>query len=886
MTQLPPGFSFVRNFQNIQHYSLDNGLEVLLFEDQSQANVTVNLTYLVGSRHEGRGEAGMAHLLEHMLFRGTKELRDVKGALQDRGAQFNATTWYDRTNYFETLTPTRENLQFALKLEADRMINSLILQEDLDAEMTVVRNEFEMGENNPVHVLHDQMMSSAYLWHNYGKTTIGNRSDIERVPALTLRKFYEFYYQPDNAVLLVAGQFKADEAISLINTYFASIPRPHRLLDQTYTEEPAQEGPREVVLERAGDKSCVAAAYHIPAAAHEDSAALKVFVDIITDEPGGHLYKELIESGHCSELFSMVYSLCDPGMALIFSRPTDDHQALKLRDVLLNLIEKTAIESIDEQQVKRIKARQLKRFKLAMSNSKDMALKLSEAIACGDWRLFFWHKDQINRVSLADVKRVAAKYFLRSNRTSGVFIPSDQSHRVLINHVKSIEQVVGQLAEDHSLVAGEAFEASIKNIEGLVRRLAKPLDYKIAYLPKKTRGQSVRAQAIFRYGYDQALRPWQEELCMLPTMLWRGTSKLDYQAVRDKLDALMSTLDLSGHAGMMTASIKSECQYIDQSLELLADLVKKPAFKPEEFLIVKQREIDDYEEIKSDPQRLGFHELERLKSPWPKETMLYVPSFDERIEALKVLSVDKIEDAYKQVFSWQNLSIAMVGDADGEKLWRVLPELFAGQAKVDYQRVKRPHIKNTVGNFVFHTPDKEMAIIAMAYNFPMRDDHADYAALKIANYMFGENMNSRLMSRIREKEGISYGAGSWLEVGRHDECASLNIYAMAAPASVKRAQRAITEEWLRFVEQGVEEQELNHARASMWLSFSNNLANDGYLVNTLAADLEIARNFNWREHLFASINQLSLFDIKNAVQKWWQSAQFSVVTAGDKNKLS
>ncbi len=290
---LPVSFSFVRRFQGIDEYVLSNGLRVLLFPDPSQANVTVNITYLVGSRHEGRGEAGMAHLLEHMLFRGTKAVRDVKGVLQDRGAQFNATTWYDRTNYFETLTPTTDNLEFALQLEADRMINSLILQEDLDAEMTVVRNEFEMGENNPVHVLHDQLMSSAYLWHNYGKTTIGNRSDIERVPSASLRKFYEYYYQPDNAVLIVAGQFDEAEAIKLIDRHFACIAKPARILDETYTEEPPQDGPRSLTLMRVGDMASVALGYHIPAASHEDHAAIRVLFDCLADEPAGLIYQKL-----------------------------------------------------------------------------------------------------------------------------------------------------------------------------------------------------------------------------------------------------------------------------------------------------------------------------------------------------------------------------------------------------------------------------------------------------------------------------------------------------------------------------------------------------------------------------------------------------------------
>ncbi|MCA9508519.1 MAG: insulinase family protein [Myxococcales bacterium] len=883
--KLPSSFTPIRNFQGIDEYVLNNGLKVLLFEDQSQANVTVNITYLVGSRHEGRGEAGMAHLLEHMLFRGTKTRRDVKGALQDKGAKFNATTWFDRTNYFETLTPTKENLEFALALEADRMINSLILQQDLDAEMTVVRNEFEMGENNPVHVLHDQVMSAAYRWHNYGKTTIGNRSDIERVPASTLRKFYEHYYQPDNAVLIVAGQFEQQEAMDLIEKYFAVLAKPSRILEQTYTEEPSQDGPREVVLERSGDMASVSAAYHVPAASHPDHAAIKIFMDALTDEPSGLLYRELVENSQSSELFSMVYALCEPGMALCFARPIKDEQAVSVRDRMIELIEENALDGIDEQQIERIKNRYLKRFKQSLSNSKEVALKLSEAIACGDWRLFFWYKEQVENTSLDDVKRVACYYFIRSNRTSGIFIPTKHVVRAKIDEVGDINQKLDALKEDNILSKGESFIADAKNIEQHIQRLKLNDWQSVALLAKKTRGESLRAQAIVRYGREELLKQYHEELEIMPALLWRGTTKYSYQELRDKLDSIMTSLDMGGHAGSLSVSLKTERSYQAKALELAAHVLQNPQFKEEEFFIVKQREIDDYEEIKNDPQRLGFQELERLKNPWPKDNFFYVPSFEEHITALKSLKLERVKEAYQKLFSCQNLCLGLVGDIDSGSMEQI-PNLFNASSAIPYERPRRPFIENSAKELIFNTKDKEMALISSAFNFPMRDDYEDFAALKLANYMFGENMNSRLMHRIREKEGISYGAGSWVEISRHDETASVNLYAMSAPSSVSRAKKAIDEEWKRFIDDGVSAEELKNAQESIFLSFKNNLANDGYLVSTLSHDLEIARDFMWREKLFEKMNSLSQQDIRTAIQKWWSKARFSMVIAGDESKIN
>jgi zinc protease len=225
---LPQGVQKVTSVEGITEYAYPNGLHLLLFPDSSKPKLTVNVTYLVGSRHEGSGEGGMAHLLEHMLFLRTKSGRDVKKELTDHGAQWNGTTSDDRTNYFETVTASDDNLRWAIGLEAERMVNMRMEKQLLDTEMTVVRNEFEASENNPFQVLNQRVANAAYTAHSYGRSTIGNRSDIERVPIERLDAFYQKNYQPDNAVLLIAGQFDESKALALVAQTLGAIPRPQR----------------------------------------------------------------------------------------------------------------------------------------------------------------------------------------------------------------------------------------------------------------------------------------------------------------------------------------------------------------------------------------------------------------------------------------------------------------------------------------------------------------------------------------------------------------------------------------------------------------------------------------------------------------------------------
>ena len=309
----------IATIEGVSEFRLSNGARVLLFPEASRPTITVNMTVLVGSRHEGYGEAGMAHLLEHLVFKGTPTFPQVPKALRDHGASFNGTTNEDRTNYFETLPATDENLEFAIHMECDRLVNSFISRDDLLSEFSVVRNEFERGENSPESVLYQRVMAAAFEWHNYGKTTIGNRSDIERVPIDNLQAFYRKYYQPDNVVLIVTGRFEEERALEYVTKYLGSIPRPERRLDPTYTEEPAQDGERLVILRRVGSLGSVSVAYHMPAASHTDWAALSVLGSVLSETKIGRLDQALTETKLATSASGSIGQRSRSGAVLLLS---------------------------------------------------------------------------------------------------------------------------------------------------------------------------------------------------------------------------------------------------------------------------------------------------------------------------------------------------------------------------------------------------------------------------------------------------------------------------------------------------------------------------------------------------------------------------------------
>ncbi len=420
----------VATVEGITEYRLPNGLRFLLFPDQSKQQITVNITYLVGSRHEGYGETGMAHLLEHLVFKGSTDHPNIDNELSERGSFANGTTWFDRTNYYETFPANEDNLDWALDLESDRMVNSFIKGEDLESEMTVVRNEWEAGENDPGSVLMERVMSTAYLWHNYGNSTIGARADIENVPLDRLQAFYRKYYQPDNAVLVVAGRFDHERAVAMIEEKFGTIAQPGRTganqLFETYTAEPAQDGERTVTLRRVGDVQFAIAAYHVPAGSDEKFAAIDVLAHLMSNQPAGRLYKNLVEPGLAASAAAFAFQLGEPGLLLAQAQVRKDDDLDRAAQVMLATLHGVIETPPTEEEVNRAKTQYTADFDLGFNNPQSIALQLSEWAAMGDWRLLFLHRDRVAQVTPDDVLAVADGLSIAFKPNPGLLLPNSR----------------------------------------------------------------------------------------------------------------------------------------------------------------------------------------------------------------------------------------------------------------------------------------------------------------------------------------------------------------------------------------------------------------------------------------------------------------------------
>jgi zinc protease len=877
------------SIEGITEYRLDNGLRILLFPDQSTPRVTVNLTILTGSRQEGYGETGMAHLLEHMGFKGTPAHADVPKALRDHGAQFNGTTSYDRTNYFETMDGTDENLEFAIRLEADRMVNSFIRREDLASEMTVVRNEFEAGENNPEYILRQRMMAAAYEWHNYGKTPIGNRSDIERVPIDSLQAFYKKHYQPDNAVLVIAGKFEEKKALEYVSKYFGPLKKPARKLDTTYTEEPPQDGERTVVLRRVGTVGAVGVVYHIPAAAHPDFAAVEVLEQVLTPEPSGRLYQALVAGKKATSLRGGAYPQHDPGAFLVIAQVEKDQPLEEARDAMLSVLEKLTTQPVSPEEVERAKAKLLKERELQLTRSNTIGTELSDWVGSGDWRLLFLDRDRVAKVTTADVNRVAARYFVRNNRTVGLYIPSEKRERADIPSTPDIGNLLKDYKGGQSLAAGEAFDPTPENIEKRIRRSELPSGVKVALLPRKSRGEAVVVQLTLRYGNQDSLKGLTTAADLLPELMARGTRKHTHQQLKDELDKLKARLNATGQPGLVVFSVECKRESLPAVLRLLGEVVREPALAPEEFDVVKRQRLETYRKGLTEPFMLGQAALQRKLAPYPKDDVRYTPTIEESIQLSESVALEQVRKVYADQLGGQHGELVAVGDFDPDEVIKVIGDLLNGwRTQTAYKRIPRPAQTDIASSReVIQIPDKANALYVAGLPLPLRDDDPDHPALEVGNYALGgAPLASRLSNRVRGKEGLSYGVGSAYFAQPIDKSAGFVIFAICNPIKMEKVEKTIADELNRLLKDGIDAKELEEAKKAYLKQLKARRSADSQLALLLGNALFVGRTLAFDADQEKRIAELTPEAVNAALRKHLVPGKLIIVEAGDFKKPS
>lgn len=883
---LPPGLSAVASVEGITEYRLANGLQVLLVPDDSKPTTTVNVTYRVGSRQENYGETGMAHLLEHMVFKGTPTLKDPWPEFSKRGFRANGTTSYDRTNYFASFAANDDNLRWFLAWQADIMVNSFIARADLDAEMTVVRNEFERAENSPGRVLLQQVFASMYQWHNYGKSTLGARSDIENVDIPRLQAFYRTYYQPDNATLIVSGKFDAAKVLAWVAESFGPLKKPTRVLPAQYTLDPPQDGERAVDVRRVGGNPLVYMTYHVPPGAHPDFAAVQMLSLVLGDTPGGRLHKRLVETKLAAQAFSGAWSLAEPGPLILGIALAPGQDVDKARSAMAAVLDAMPKEPVTSEELERSRLMWLNDWEQGFTDPERVGVALSEAIGRGDWRLYFLARDQVRAVTLDSVNRVAGERLRRDNRTVGIYLPTAKPERAPQAARVDVAALVKDYKGDAAVAAAEAFDPTPANLDARTQLSTLPAGLKVALLPKGTRGQVVQARLTLRFGDEKSLFGQDTVASFVASLLDKGGAGLTRQQVADRLEALQASVSFSGGDQTVSISVTTKRDKLPAVIELLGKLLREPAFAAGPLDELRHQWLAGIERQRKDPDDLVANRLARHGNPYPRGDLRYAASFDEQEADVNAVTLEQVRAFHRRFYSASQGQFTAVGDMDAAAVKKALDAALGDWAApaagpLLFVRVPQPLVPVAPARFVELTPDKANATFHGQLSLPLSDRHADYPALALANHIFGYGANSRLMQRIREKDGLSYDVRSVMSWSAIDDNSSWEASAIFAPQNQPKVEAAFKEELARSLKDGFSPAEVADAQKSL-LNFRRLArAQDPAVAGQLLNNLYLGRRFAVSQAVDEALAKLTPEQVNAAWRKYISPDKLVMGWGGD-----
>jgi len=892
----PQGFTFIKELGGISEYKLNsNDLRILLRHDDSAPVVTFMVTYLVGSRNEAVGHTGATHLLEHMMFKGTPTFNKEKGTqiaavLEHVGAFLNATTWFDRTNYFEIVS--RQHLELAMHIESDRMRNSMIRDEDRQPEMTVVRNEFDRGENDPENVLEDRILAHGYMAHPYHHSTIGWRADIEGVSTERLKEFYNTFYYPDNAVAVIIGSFNDQEAFALLKKYFGPITKAPAPLPKVYTTEPPQQGEIRFEVNRAGQLGAVMIGHKAPQAMHADTYALDVLASVLSSGKTSRLYKSLIDKNLAINQSCTSYQFRDPFMLLTRATivPGVDHKTVEA--TILAEMQGVIDNGITEKELEIARGKLIARIAYDRDGTFAYAGRLNEAIASANWEYYITYLDNVNKITVAEVQRAAKTYLDKMNRTVGYFIPlPPEAQSTSYNPDKPAPMSASALTgkpqhyrdpgdlqrwlENNPLAAG----AVATMFKDRIKRKSLSTGATLLTL-KATVDQVISFRGAFKAG--SVFNPSGNDMLASLTsqMLTLGTRQLDKFAFAEKLEEVGAQLNAG--AGSFDVGISGRCLKKDLPvvLDLMRQMLREPRFDNEEFDKLKKQQIARLQRQLENTGLQAGSELAR--QVFPKSHPFYEPPTEELIKQTESTTLEDLKKFFAEIYGGASLLLVVVGDLEQPTVEGLFGRAFGDwSGGKDYAPSPRVDVTTSPVRKVVTIKDKANVDVAFGHAGPIRLSDENYFPLLIANRVLGEStLSSRLGFRLRDTEGLTYGITSSLQSSnRADGLWGIDL--SVSPENLEKALKLVKEEVEKFIQEGATDQEVKNEKTALVGSFNViNGFNSGALSSQiLTAEVE-KLGPSYMDDYTKLVNSVTKDQVDAALRKYIHPDKMVTVLAG------
>lgn len=882
---VPAGLKPIRTLQGVEEYELtSNGLRVLLLPNEQLPVATVMVTYQVGSRNESIGTTGATHILEHMMFKGTPSFNEAKGndysSIMERiGARSNATTWFDRTNYFATVPS--EYVPLTIEMEADRMRHLLIQEEDLASEMTVVRNEYERGENNPVRTLIKEIFAAAFMAHPYGHPTIGWRSDIERTNPAKLRRFYDTYYWPENAVLTIIGGFDPAATLAAVAEHYGAIDPAPEPIPEVTTEEPNQLGPRRIEISRAGQTGVVMAGYKVPEATHEDWPALLLIDQIVGADKTGRLYRALEDKGKASATFTFAPELRDPGLFIFGAYLTPEATHEEVEAILFDEIERLIGGGVTEAELARAKSV----IQAAMIYGRDgpfaIARQINDAIAMGDWTLYLNRPKAIDAVTAETVRDVAARYFKPSARTVGWFVPEVKNR---LSPAPSAGPLYFRDPSMDGMPAGPQMKTSEApgNTSAAVHFSKSMQSAEVAGIEVVAIDLPVEGVVSFvgSFAAGDILSPKEQPMLasLTAAMLDKGTVSRDRFAIAEQLDAMGASIRFGAGAHSLGFSGKFLRADAGPVLELLAGQLRNPAFDPDVFKTVKARKEANLLQAIDDTGYRAGAELARLL--YPPEHPNYAEKLESLLDSLKGTKRDELVSFHRDHYGPESMRLVFAGDIDFEQLKAAVAIAFEGwSGGTNYPGGPFRQLPNEAGSNRIQITDKPSVSVQYGYNTGLQRTDPDYLPFMVGNYILGGGFQSRLMQEVRKRRGLTYDIRSSHQ-GDILTPGNWTLTASFSPGMLKQglaASRSVFENWH---EEGVSESEVQAAVETLTGSYLVGLSTTARVAAQVHSFLQRGYPADYIDRYPNKLRAIDADAVNRTIREYFDPAALRLVIAG------
>jgi zinc protease len=893
--------------QGIVEYKLGNGLKILLKENHSAPVVSFMVVYRVGSRNEANGFTGSTHFLEHMMFKGTRRFSPEKGTgvmetFGRIGALLNATTWLDRTNYFECVGS--EYLELCVEIEADRMRNLRLREEDRDSEMTVVRNEFERGENDPGSALDKELNAIAFREHPYHWPTIGWRTDVEGVPMERMKQFYDTYYWPNNATVIVVGDFEEQQALKLIAKHFGKIPSSDEPIPGVYTHEPPQEGERRFTLKRSGDLPQIVMGYHIPEAVHPDTYALSALRAVLGDagKRSSRLYKALMETGLATSCYSQNGEFHDPSLFEVGATLTPDGSFEKIEQVIFSELEKLAREPVTEDELRRAKAANRKGTTLANSDPMSFINLLCQAEASADWKWAVEYDDKFDAVTPDDIMRVARQYFNEDNRTVGRFIPTDK------DPMSMPASAMAPTAVSHNGKNGKGKKTAARSAGGRKTAAAsKPQRLEIVAKPRGKRASfvsqvvrevlpngltllimrnpgtgSVAIQgAIFGGDYFAPGNPAQ--VCLpgiAANMMTKGSQRYSKVELAEILEEMGTRLGFGADRFKVNFGTLLVSEDLPRFVPLLAEVLRNPLFLDEELTQTRREFTASLTKALNNTGQRARQAL--MQQIFPADHPFYETPYDTRITELGMATTDSISRFHRQVFSPASTIITIVGDIDVDEVKQQFQDALGDWSGPARGQIVVPTVAMpaTSKRIEIALADKANVDIIMGHPTELARSNDDFFAAYVANSALGgDTIADRLGKELRVKHGLTYGIYSGFDDVSFGS-AAWKIQLSVNPNNVDEALGLVQKVLADYQKKGISKMELEDKVGDAIGSFAVQLRSSSGIAQALVRFEFMGLGMEAMDCLADDFNAVTKSQVDAAMRKYMHPDKLLTVLAG------